>query len=103
MAKVEEVVKGITKYTDARFSEESLKVLSKKTSNGMLSVEEIINDDIAEFIDEAQLDKLFELDDKESQVKLLSKIMYIVYVTGLGEDSTTMALRALMKLMKYKM
>lgn len=102
MAKVEEVVKGITKYADARLSEESLKVLSKKTSNGMLSVEELINDDITEFIDEAQLEKLFELDDKESQVKLLRKIMYIAYVTGLGEDSTTMALKALMKLMKDK-
>lgn len=103
MAKVEEVVKSITKYADARLSEESLKLLSKKTSNGMLSVEEIINDDIAEFIDEAQLDKLFELDDKESQVKMLRKIMYIAYVIGLGENSTTMALKALMKLMKDKM
>lgn len=103
MAKIEEVVKGITKYADARLSEESLKVLSKKTNNGMISVEEIINDDIAEFIDDAQLDKLFELDNKESQVKLLRKIMYITYVTGLGEDSTTMALKALMKIMKDKM
>ena len=103
MAKVEEVVKGITKYASARLSEESLKVLSKKTNNGMISVEEIINDDIAEFINNAQLDKLFELDNKESQVKLLRKIMYITYVTGLGEDSTTMALKALMKLMKDKM
>ena len=103
MAKIEEVVKGITKYADARLSEESLKVLSKKTNNGMISVEEIINDDIAEFIDDAQLDKLFELDNKESQVKLLRKIMYITYVTGLGEDLTTMALKALMKIMKDKM
>lgn len=103
MAKVEEVVKGITKYASERLSEESLKVLSKKTNNGMISVEEIINDDIAEFIDDAQLDKLFELDNKESQVNLLRKIMYITYVTGLGEDSTTMALKALMKLMKDKM
>ena len=103
MAKIEEVVKGITKYADARLSEESLKVFSKKTNNGMISVEEIINDDIAEFIDDAQLDKLFELDNKESQVKLLRKIMYITYVTGLCEDSTTMALKALMKIMKDKM
>lgn len=103
MAKIEEVVKGITKYADARLSEESLKMLSKKTNNGMISVEEIINDDIAEFIDDAQLDKLFELDNKESQVKLLRKIMYITYVIGLGEDSTTMALKALMKIMKDKM
>lgn len=98
MAKVEEVVKGITKYMDGRLSEESLKVLSKKTRNGELSIEDLINDEITDFIDEAQLEKLFELDDKESQVKLLRKIMYIMYVTGLGEDSTSMMLKALMKL-----
>ena len=103
MAKVEDVVKGITEYADARLSEESLKLLSKKTRDGVLSVEELINDEITEFIDEAQLDKLFDLDDKESQVKLLHKVMYIAYVTGLGEDSTTMALKALMKLMKDRM
>ena len=76
-----------------------LRNLAKKR----FQLRKIIYDDIDEFIDNAKLNTLFELDDKLTQMKLLRKIMYITYLSGLGEDQTTMMIKGILKMMKNKM
>lgn len=103
MSNVEKIVNGITEYTDNKFDVELLDGFAKKPSEEAVSVEEIIYDDVDEFIDYANLNALFDLDDKLTQMKLLRKIMYIMYLGGLGEDQTTMTIKGVLKMMKNKM
>lgn len=55
------------------------------------------------FINDCELDRIFEVEDKEIQKKLLRKIMYITYINGLGEDAQTMAIKCIIKMMKNEM
>ena len=55
------------------------------------------------FINESGLDRIFEVEDKEIQKKLLRKIMYITYLNGLSEDAQTMALKCIIKMIGNKM
>lgn len=98
MSKLETIVNGITEYTDRKFDVEILKGFSEKSNNKeAVSVADVINDEVDEFINEAGLELIFGLDDKEVQKKLLQKIMYITFLSGLGEDARTMMLKGLMK------
>ena len=67
------------------------------------SIADIINEENENFINESGLDRIFEVEDKEIQKKLLRKIMYITYLNGLGEDAQTMALKCIIKMIGNKM
>lgn len=103
MSKMETVLNGIAKYAGEKFDVELLEGFSAKPNNQLYSIEEVIMDDINEFIDDAQLNLMFELDDREDQKKLLQKILYLTYLNGLGEDERTMGLKCILKIMKDNM
>ena len=100
---METVLNGIAKYAGEKFDVELLEGFSAKPNNQLYSIEEVIMDDVNEFIDDAELNLLFELDDKDAQEKLLKKILYITYLNGLSEDERTMGLKCLLKVMKDNM
>lgn len=103
MSNVESIVKGIGAYIDDNFDVELLSEMDKKPNEEAYSISDIINEDNENFINESGLDKIFELEDKEIQKKLLRKIMYITYINGLGEDAQTMAIKCILKIMKDNM
>lgn len=103
MSNVESIVKGIEAYVDDNFDVELLSEMDKKPNEKAYSISDVINEDNEEFINDCELDRIFELEDKEIQKKLLRKIMYITYINGLGENAQTMALNCIIKMMKDKM
>ena len=103
MSNVKSIVKGIEKYVKDNFDVELLSEMDKKPTEKAYSIADIINEDNENFINESGLDKIFELEDKEIQKKLLRKIMYITYINGLGEDAQSMALKCIIKMMKNEM
>ena len=103
MLNVESIVKGIEEYAKDNFDVELLSEMDKKPNEKAYSISDIINEDNENFINESGLDKIFEVEDKEIQKKLLRKIMYITYINGLGEDAQTMAIKCIIKMMKNEM
>lgn len=100
--KMETVLDGIAKYAGEKFDVELLEGFSFR-HNGKFSIEDVIMDDINEFIDGAELNLMFELDDRDAQKKLLQKVLYLAYLNGLGEDERTMGLKCLLKVFKESM
>lgn len=95
---VEIVVNGIEEFGKEHFEEEILNHFAN-SPKGVPSVMELVNDDVEEFIKEANLEMLFEIDDKEVQKKLLRKIMYFNYLQGLGNDKDTFMIKGLCKVL----
>ncbi len=98
MAKVEEIVKGIEVYAKDNFDEEILNQFSN-APKGLPSVTSLVNEDIEEFIKDANLEDIFDVEDKEVQKKLLRKIMYFAYIQGLGNDAQSFMIKGFMKIL----
>lgn len=103
MSNVESILKELEVYVDDRFDVELLSEMRKKPAEEAYSITDIINEENENFINESGLDRIFEVEDKEIQKKLLRKIMYITYLNGLGEDAQTMALKCIIKMIGNKM
>lgn len=103
MSNVESILKELEVYVDDRFDVELLSEMCKKPTEEAYSIADIINEENENFINESGLDRIFEVEDKKIQKKLLRKIMYITYLNGLGEDAQTMALKCIIKMIGNKM
>lgn len=102
MAKVEEIVNGIEEYAKNNFDEEILNKFSN-APKGLPSVTSLVNEDIEEFIKDANLEDIFDVEDKEVQKKLLRKIMYFAYIEGLGNDAQSFMIKGFMKILEDNM
>ena len=98
MTKVEEIVTGIEEYDKENFDTDILNRFSN-APKGLPSVTSLVNDDIEEFIKEANLEALFDVEDKDAQKKLLRKIMYFAYIQGLGNDAETFMFKGMLKIL----
>ena len=65
----------------------------------MPSVTSLVNEDIEKFIKDANLDELFDVEDKEVQKKLFRKILYFTYIQGLGNDAETFMFKGMLKIL----
>ena len=102
MTKVEEIVNGIEEYAKNNFDEEILNKFSN-APKGLPSVSSLVNEDIEEFIKDANLEDIFDVEDKEVQKKLLRKIMYFAYIEGLGNDAQSFMIKGFMKILEDNM
>lgn len=102
MTKVEEIVTGIEEYAKENFDTDILNRFSN-APKGLPSVTSLVNDDIEEFIKEANLEALFDVEDKDTQKKLLRKIMYFSYIQGLGNDAQSFTIKGFMKILEKEM
>lgn len=102
MSNVEKIVTGIEEYAKDNFEEEILNHFSD-APKGVPSVTELVNDDVETFIKEANLELLFDVEDKETQKKLLRKIMYFAYIQGLGNDERSFMIKGFIKVIGNKM
>lgn len=102
MTKVEEIVIGIEEYANENFDTDILNKFSN-APKGLPSVTSLVNDDIEEFIKEAHLEVLFDVEDKDDQKKLLRKIMYFSYIQGLGNDAQSFMIKGFMKILEKEM
>ena len=102
MTKVETIVKGIEEYAKNNFDEEILNKFSD-APKGLPSVTSLVNDDIESFIKDANLEDIFDVEDKSVQKKLLRKIMYFSYIQGLGNDAQSFMFKGLMKILEDEM
>lgn len=102
MSNVEKIVAGIERYAKDTFDEDILNKFSN-APEGLPSVTSLVNEDIEKFIKDADLEALFDVEDKEDQKKLLRKIMYFAYLQGLGEDSHSFMMKGLIKILGNKM
>lgn len=102
MTKVEEIVTGIEEYAKENFDTDILNRFSN-APKGTPSVTSLVNDDIEEFIKEANLEALFDVEDKDAQKKLLRKIMYFSYIQGLGNDAQSFMMKGLVKILQDNM
>ena len=98
MSNVEKIVKGIEEYAKDNFDETILNLFSN-APEGLPSVTSLVNEDIEEFIKDANLEALFDVEDKEVQKKLLRKVMYFAYLQGLGNDAETFMFKAMLKIL----
>jgi hypothetical protein len=102
MSNVEKIVNGIEEYAKDNFDEDILNHFSN-APEGLPSVTSLVNEDIEEFIKDANLEALFDVEDKEVQKKLLRKIMYFTYIQGLANDEHSFMLKGFIKMMQNKM
>lgn len=102
MTKVEKIVVGIEEYAKDNFDTEILNKFSN-APEGLPSVTSLVNEDIEAFIKDANLEALFDVEDKEVQKKLLRKIMYFAYIQGLGNDAQSFMMKGLFKILGNKM
>lgn len=102
MSNVEKIVTGIEEYAKDNFEERILNHFSN-SPKGVPSVTELVNDDVEEFIKEANLEAIFDVEDKESQKKLLRKIMYFAYIQGLANDECSFMIKGFIKMIGNKM
>nr|DAJ94725.1 MAG TPA: hypothetical protein [Caudoviricetes sp.] len=102
MSNVEKIVNGIEEYAKDNFDEDILNHFSN-TPEGVPSVTDLVNEDIEEFIKDANLEALFDVEDKDVQKKLLRKIMYFTYLQGLANDERSFVLKGFIKMMQNKM
>lgn len=98
MSNVEKIVKGIEEYAKDNFDETILNLFSN-APEGLPSVTSLVNEDIEEFIKDANLEALFDVEDKEVQKKLLRKVMYFAYLQGLGNDAETFMFKGMLKIL----
>lgn len=98
MSNVETIVKGIEEYAKDNFDETILNHFSN-APEGLPSVTSLVNEDIEEFIKDANLEALFDVEDKEVQKKLLRKVMYFAYLQGLGNDAETFMIKRMLKIL----
>ena len=103
MSNVESILKELEVYVDDNFDVELLSEMRKKPIEEAYSIADIINEENDNFINECGLDRIFEVENKEIQKKLLRKIMHITYLNGLGEDANTMAIKCIIKMIRNKM
>lgn len=96
MSNVEKIVNGIEEYAKDNFDEDILNHFSNAPV-GVPSVTDLVNEDIEKFIKDANLEALFDVEDKDVQKKLLRKIMYFTYLQGLGNDERSFAIKGFMK------
>lgn len=99
---VESILKELEVYVDDKFDVELLSDMRKKPIEEAYSIAEIIDEENENFIEKCDLDKIFEVEDKEIQKKLLRKVLHIVYLNALGEDAQTMTLKCIIKMMEDK-
>ena len=92
------IVKGIEEYAKDNFDETILNHFSN-APEGLPSVTSLVNEDIEEFIKDANLEALFDVEDKEVQKKLLRKVMYFAYLQGLGNDAKTFMFKGMLKIL----
>ena len=102
MSNVEKIVNGIEEYAKDNFDEDILNRFSNSPV-GVPSVTDLVNEDIEEFIKDANLEALFDVEDKDVQKKLLRKIMYFAYIQGLANDEHSFMLKGFIKMMQNKM
>lgn len=102
MSNVEKIVNGIEEYVKDNFDEDILNQFSN-APEGVPSVTSLVNEDIEEFIKDANLEALFDVEDKDVQKKLLRKIMYFTYLQGLGNDEHSFVIKGFMKMIANKM
>lgn len=102
MSNVETVIKGIEEYAKDNFNEDILEQFSN-APEGIPSVTSLVNEDVEEFIKVANLEVLFDVEDKEVQKKLLRKVMYFAYLQGFGQDAQTFMFKGLLKVLGDKM
>ena len=95
---VEKIVAGIESYAREEFDEEILNHFSN-APEGLPSVTSLVNEDIEKFIKDANLDELFDVEDKEVQKKLFRKILYFTYIQGLGNDAETFMFKGMLKIL----
>lgn len=98
MSNVESIVKGIEEYAKDNFDETILNHFSN-APEGLPSVTSLVNEDIEEFIKDANLEALFDVEDKEVQKKLLRKVMYFAYLQGLGNNAETFMFKGMLKIL----
>lgn len=98
MSNVEKIVNGIEEYAKDNFDETILNHFSN-APEGLPSVTSLVNEDIEEFIKDANLEALFDVEDKEVQKKLLRKVMYFAYLQGLGNDAETFMFKGMLKIL----
>nr|DAJ59779.1 MAG TPA: hypothetical protein [Caudoviricetes sp.] len=98
MSNVETIVKGIEEYAKDNFDETILNHFSN-APEGLPSVTSLVNEDIEEFIKDANLEALFDVEDKEVQKKLFRKILYFAYIQGLGNDAETFMFKGMLKIL----
>ena len=99
---VEKIITGIEEFGKEKFEEEIL-IHFSDAPKGVPSVEELVNDDIEEFIKQGNLETLFDVESKEMQKILLRKIMYFTYLQGLGNDGDTFMIKGLCKVLGNNM
>nr|DAI32869.1 MAG TPA: hypothetical protein [Caudoviricetes sp.] len=102
MSNVEKILNGIEEYAKDNFDETILNRFSN-APEGLPSVTSLVNEDIEEFIKDANLEALFDVEDKEVQKKLLRKVMYFAYLQGLGNDAHSFMMKSLIKILGNKM
>ena len=102
MTKVEKIVAEIKEYAKDNFDTEILNKFSN-APEGLPSVTSLVNDDIEAFIKEANLEDIFDVEDKDVQKKLLRKIMYFAYIQGLGNDAQSFMFKGFMKILEKEM
>ena len=102
MSNVETVIKGIEEYAKDNFNEDILEDFSN-APEGVPSVTDLVNEDIEAFIKDANLETLFDVEDKDVQKKLLRKLMYFTYLQGLSNDERSFAIKGFMKMIGNKM
>ena len=98
MSNVESIVTGIEEYAKDNFNETILNHFSN-APEGLPSVTSLVNEDIEEFIKDANLEALFDVEDKEVQKKLLRKVMYFAYLQGLGNNAETFMFKGMLKIL----
>ena len=74
-------------------------IIFSNAPEGLPSVTSLVNEDIEEFIKDANLEALFDVEDKEVQKKLLRKIMYFAYLQSLGNDAETFMFKGMLKIL----
>ena len=102
MSNVETIVKGIEEYAKDNFDETILNKFSN-APEGLPSVTSLVNEDIEQFIKDANLEDIFDVEDKTTQKKLLRKIMYFAYIQGLGNDAQSFMMKGLIKILSDNM
>ena len=98
MSNVEKIVTGIEEYAKDNFDETILNHFSN-APEGIPSVTSLVNEDIEEFIKDANLEALFDVEDKEVQKKLLRKVMYFAYLQGLVNDAETFMFKGMLNIL----
>ena len=72
MSNVESILKELEAYVDDNFDVELLSEMNKKPNEKAYSIAYIINEENDIFINDCELDRIFEVEDKEIQKKVIT-------------------------------